>query len=171
MKVKQALNNDASGNGDDTESKKYECLHKGCIKRYKSMLSHSNHMKRCPLNTKSPRKVTKQKIGKDGTTKYKCKFCSKNYNTFQGAYRHQGLCNGARVKAGKEPLPEKKSKPTEFVCETCSRKFDRAKKLENHRKIQTGENNKVCIKCDRFFRRTDFYNSFIKDILKGKKSM
>ena len=128
-----------------------------CVKveRYKSMSSRSNHMKKCPFNTKSPRKVFNYKIGKDGTTKSKCKFCPKYYSSKQGAYRHQKVCNSARVKSGKQPIT-KKRKQSKFNCETCFKKFDRADKLETHKKIHTGENRKTCSKCTRTFKRIDF---------------
>ena len=117
-------------------------------------------MKKC-LATKSPKKI--QKIGRKGTTLYKCKFCPKIYKFSQSLYRHQEHdCNAARIKAGKQPLPPKTPKQKEFVCETCFKKFDRAHKLEQHKKIHTGENIKVCNRCDRGFKRIDFYTEHIK---------
>ena len=116
-------------------------------------------MRTCDKNTKSPAKVSQQKVGKYGKIRYKCKFCPKHYQSSQGAYRHQQKCNAARKKKGKQPLAVKK--PKKFECETCLKVFSRAAKLELHKKSHTRGNFKVCSKCSRRFRRRDFYNKHI----------
>ena len=66
------------GSSPDKSDKKYECLCKGCTKRYKSTQSRSYHMMNSNKNTKSPTKASQQQIGS----------YQKHYSYSEGAYWH-----------------------------------------------------------------------------------
>ena len=129
------------GENEETEDelannqKKYPCLHRGCPKRYCTMPSRSNHMKKCTLPLKSPKKGVQLKERADKT----CKFCPSIFKHISSLYIHQDSCNTARLSAGKQPIAAEIPKQKEFICETCFTKFTEPKSWKNTRRNIQGK--------------------------------
>ena len=144
--------NKESSTSDNEGVKKFKCLHIGCSKKYSSMSARSNHMKKCTFPKNNNLKKTKKDVqGKGG---YYCRYCKKKYQFRSSVYKHQRLCNPARLLQGQLAIIKKMK---QLSCNVCFKKFDRVGKLEAHKKIHTEENVNYCNFCGKRFKRKDFF--------------
>ena len=149
-------NGDIAGSQEKKE-KKFKCFHVNCNKFYSSMQSRSNHMKICQNPSKSPRKKAK----KDGNH-YLCRYCRRKYTEVSNVYRHQKYCSAALIFQGKQPVI--KCIKSDFRCDICLKVFDRAGKLEIHKR--THENNiKYCNVCGKQYKQSVHYQRHIAKCL------
>ena len=112
----------------EKSKKKYKCKIIGCTKEYSRASARAVRARKCSLPSKvlSPMKKAK----KAGDNSLKCRYCSKTYRQKSNVYRHQEMCNAARILNGKLPKVKKiRSKFKVHICEICSSSFDRIGKL------------------------------------------
>lgn len=109
-----------------SSSKIHLCRNVGCIKKYSSTSARAVHERKCNKPKGSPRKKAKKV-----DDFYYCRYCRKQFKIQTSVYRHQKVCNAARVLNGKRPIMKKK-KTKIYRCHICSKVFDRQGKLEKH---------------------------------------
>ena len=138
----------------EKSKKKYKCKNIGCTKEYSSASARAVHARKCSLPSKvlSPMKKAK----KAGDHSFKCRYCSKTHHQKSNVYRHQEMCNAARILNGKLPkLKKSRSKFKVYICETCSSSFDRIGKL--NMRLKHSRPDHICSLCYRHFRRIDHF--------------
>ena len=130
------------------------CKHVGCNKKYSSASSRAIHSQTCEKPLGSPLKKAK-----NTEAGFKCHYCPKVFKIQSSVYRHQTRdCNAARILSGKLPVTKAKKKELlRFMCDVCSRVFDRKGKLERHQLRHRDNPKYECRKCSCSFSRSDHH--------------
>ena len=143
---------------DEEKNKKFQCLHVGCSKLYSSKSSRTNHMKKCTFIRKSPRKSIKC------DSQVLCKFCNKAFYHHASIYRHQQICNAARLSEGKDPIQKPVRLSKTFNCDICFKTFKRIGHLTVHMKTHSEDNIKYCNTCGKRFKRSDHFKKTCRQL-------
>ena len=81
-----------------------------------------------------------------------CKFCKIAFYHYASIYRHQQICNAARLIEGKDPIQKPVRLSKTFICNICFKTFKRIGHLTVHMKTYSEDNIKYCNTCGKQFK-------------------
>ena len=130
------------------------CPNDGCEKIFNHRMEKKRHLDsgKCKGKPSKNNDGVMQNITNLDSGYFSCDICKIEIKYYSNISRHKMLCKG------------QKQKKT-FPCLTCGMTFNFKSKSEKH--LETHKEALVCDKCDRFFRRIDFFQ---KHVLKCNSS-
>ena len=76
-------------------------------------------------------------------------------------YRHQQICNAAKLSEGKDPIQKPVRLSKTFNCDICFKTFKRIGHLTVHMKTHSEDNIKYCNTCGKRFKRSDHFKKHV----------
>ena len=89
----------------------------------------------------------------------------KRFYDYASIYRHQQICNAARLSEGKDHIQKPVRLSKTFNCNICFQTFKRIGHLTVHMKTHSEDNIKYCNTCGKQFKQSDHFKIHVDNCI------